>query len=112
MSINPEQVWLCVEVRLPSSTAAYSGRCALTDYQAIVTGTYPLPFLTLEDVHWIETVWSEPDQRHRNMATLYGRDGKWKLYEGSVALRIEHIFAMAVLTDRSEVVRSKGPYLD
>lgn len=110
--MQSEQVWLCVEILLPTSTAAYSGRCPLVDYLAIVNGSFPLPFLTLQDVHWVDTVWSEADQRHRNTITLYGRDGKWKLYEGSVSLKIEHIFSMAVLTDRSEIVRSKGLYLD
>ena len=112
MKTNSEQVWISVEVHRPNSTAGYCGRCSAADYEAMVNGSYPLPFLTLQDVHWVESVWSEADGRHRLKSTVYGRDGKWKRNAGPVALRTEHIASIALLKDCSEMVRSAEQYLD
>jgi hypothetical protein len=112
MRAEIEQVWVSVEVARGNTVATYRGRIAAAELEAITSGNHFQQFLNLEDVHWVESVWHEQEQRFRTKVTAYGRDKQWKWNAGSLLLRVDTITSIALLKDCATLLRSREEFAD
>jgi hypothetical protein len=110
--MSTDQVWVFVDVHRPTAVTGFRGRCSVADYEAILNGSYPLPFFTIHDVHWVENVWSESDGRQRLKSTVYGRDEIYKQCIGKLSIRTENIATIAVLKECSDLVQSAERFVE
>jgi hypothetical protein len=110
MPTNEDQVWVFIDVHRPNTVVGFRGRCSRADYEAMLNGSYPLPFFTIHDVHWLENQWG--DDRQRVKSTVYGRDDIYKQCVGKISIRTENVATIAVLKDCSEIVGTAERYLD
>ena len=104
MSEDNDQIWVSVELIRGGQTALYRGTMSQSDFDSITTGSYTAPFVTLNNVHWVETIWSEQDSSWTHKVTVFGRDREWRWHTGAMHFRPESIFALANLRDCSAVV--------
>jgi hypothetical protein len=94
----PAPVWVSVEVLRGTQISNYRGRMTATDYRAILGGSYVLPFITLEDVHWVESALNDSRQPE-TVNQGYGQPGRWQWFAGPLHLRPATITTIAPLKE-------------
>src|SRR5215831_15397978 len=99
MSDAAELVWVSLDVLRGNQTSGYRGRMALADYEALVSGNFGLPFVLLEDVHWVEVAWNQQTGQREVTVHAFGRTREWEWYAGSIYLRPESIATLAPLKE-------------
>ncbi|HLW67976.1 MAG TPA: hypothetical protein VKS79_21845 [Gemmataceae bacterium] len=104
MSEEHDQIWVALELMRGGQTVLFRGTMAQSDFDAITSGSYTAPFVTLQNVHWVESVWSEQEGSWTNKVTVYGRDREWRWHTGAMHIRPDSIFSLADLRDCSSVV--------
>jgi hypothetical protein len=77
---------------------------AAADLEAILSGGHLPPFVTLDDLHWVESVWSEQEGSWTTKVTAYGRDREWCWHTGVMHVRPETILAISELRDCSALL--------
>ncbi len=80
------------------------GTMSASDWEAIISGAYLQPFVPLENVHWVESVWNEQDGSWAAKVTAYGRDKEWRWHTGTTYFRTESIFTISELRDCSPLL--------
>jgi hypothetical protein len=104
MSDDSEQVWVALELMRGGQTVLFRGTMSQADFEAITGGSYATPFVTIDNVHWVESVWSEQEGSWTNKVTVYGRDREWRWHTGAMHIRPDSIFSIADLRDCSAVL--------
>ena len=99
MENDTEFVWVHLDVVRASQVTAYRGRLPASDLEAITTGGFIPPFVRLDDVHWVEVIWDDRDERRDLKVTTFGRDEQWCHCAGSLYLRPDTISAIVPLQD-------------
>jgi hypothetical protein len=82
------------------------------ELEAILTGNFTPPFVTLEDVHWVESVWNAAERRNQIKVTVYGQHGTFRVFKGSVHLRPEHISTIAPMHDCKRLLEGGERFQD
>lgn len=112
MPNDSDMVWVSIEVVRAGTLGTYRGRIAVVDFDAITSGNHFQPFLAMEEVHWVEWVWSDQEQRFRTKVTVYGRDAQWKWNVGSINVRVDTISSIALLKDCKPLLQGHDSYAD
>jgi hypothetical protein len=68
---------------------------AAGDVAALLRGTFKRPFVSLDDVHWVDA------PKGKVQVTAYGRDGAWQWHTGIFHVRPANIISIAELKDGS-----------
>ena len=93
MARESKYVWVSLDVVRAGATTGYRGRMTWADFEAIISGNYPAPFVRLEEVHWVD------QSQGRSKVTAFGRSGEWEWHVGSLYLRPDAIATFAPMTD-------------
>ena len=97
MDDDAEFVWVHLDVVRANQMTVYRGRLGASDLEAITTGGFMPPFVRLDDVHWVEVIWDERDERRDLKVTAFGRDEQWCHCVGPLYLRPDTITAIVPL---------------
>jgi hypothetical protein len=112
MSTQSDRVWVSLDYLNGGQVASWRGLMDSADLEAIVSGGFTQPFVVLESVHWVESIWSEAERRHKLKLTVSGRDGTFRWHQGTLYLRPESISNIGLLGDCSKLVRGNDRLLD
>jgi hypothetical protein len=104
MPSDGRRVWVDVTLLRGGQTVSFRGSVLSEAFEAIVSGGYVEPFVCLENVHWVESIWSEGDGSWVNRTTVYGRDKKFRWHKGNLYFRPEAIFSIAEIHDSSRLI--------
>jgi hypothetical protein len=102
MGQNGDRIWVMVEIVRGGQTAGFRGRMDVAAFDAILAGTFSLPFFRLDDVHWVDADWDAVRNRSARRLTRYGGDGLYRECQGAVYLRPNSIVGIAPLRDCGE----------
>lgn len=97
MESDAESVWVHLDVVRANQSYAYRGQLAVSDFEAITAGGFTTPFVRLDDVHWVEVLWDERDERRELKVTMFGRDAQWCHCVGPLYLRPDTIATIVPL---------------
>ena len=84
-----EYVWVALDIVRGEQSVGYRGRMVSSDYEALISGTFVLPFVRLELAHW--AVYDK--------VFVLGQTGRWKWYDSSVHVRADSIVSIYLLKD-------------
>jgi hypothetical protein len=112
MSANDDRVWVSLDYVRGGQVTGFRGQMDAADLEAILAGGFTLPFVTLENVHWIESVWNDAERRSKIKVTVYGRHGTVRGHTGTLYLRPEHIASIAPLYDCEELLADENRFRD
>lgn len=112
MSDNDDLVWISLDVMRGGQVSGFRGRMEAADLEAILAGVYTAPFVTLYNVHGLESVWNEAERRTKLKLTVYGRHGLVRGFKGSVHLRPDQISTIAPLHDCKGLLDSEDRFRD
>jgi hypothetical protein len=113
VSAGSDLVWVAVDLlRGGQLTGLFRGQMDAADLEAILTGAFTLPFVTLENVHWMESVWNEAERRTKLKLTVYGQHGMFRGHKGPMYLRPEQIATIAPLHDCRALLQGEDRFRD
>jgi hypothetical protein len=108
MTTNNGRIWVSLDYVRGNQVNGFRGQMDSDDLEAILAGSFTLPFVTLERVHFFESVWNEAERRSKTTLMVYGRNGNYREHTGSLHLRPEFIVSIAPLRDCQELLHLSG----
>ena len=104
MKQKHERLWVAIEFLRGGQSVLLRGTMPTDDYEAILSGSYLEPFVTLDNLHWLECIWNESEQRRVDKFTVYGRDIEWRMHTGTMHVKADSIWSISPLRDCSALL--------